>query len=123
MSHEPITFQQWAQADIRLGHITAATLPEWSNKLIQLTVNFGPELGERTIFTAMRSWKTPEDFIGKQSLFLCNLPPKKMGDAVSEGMILALDPALEDPESSAQLAHEPVLLLWDHLGEPGSRVC
>lgn len=123
MLSEPITFQQWAQADVRLGQITAATLPEWSNKLIQLTVNFGPEIGDRTIFTAMRTWKTPEDFVGKQSLFLCNLPPKKMGDAVSEGMIMALDPLKSATESAEGHTEEPVLLLWDHLAEPGSRVC
>lgn len=115
MSQETFSFESWMQADIRLGTITTATLPDWSNKLIQLSVDFGQELGQKTIFTAMRSWKSPEDFVGKQSLFLVNLPEKKMGDAMSQGMILALDGQDGDND-------EPTLLLWDNLGPNGSKV-
>lgn len=102
--------------DIRLGTIVEASNPEWSNKLIELHVDFGAELGERTIFTAMREFKSPEDFAGKQALFLVNLPPKKMGESESQGMILALDPANADSNS------EPVMLLFDNIAPNGSQM-
>lgn len=108
-----IDFPDWMKLDVRLGTIVEALNPDWSKKLIELHVQFDEALGQRTIFTGMREWKTPEDFIGKQALFLVNLPPKKMGDAVSEGMILALDPA-GDSNS------EPVLLLFDNIAPDGS---
>lgn len=114
-----ISFAQWAALDIRLGTIVEATLPEWSSKLIELHVDFGPEIGQRVIFTAMRQWKSPADFQGKQSLFLTNLPPKKMGEAESQGMILSLDgvaPATEGGQA------EPVVLLFDGIAPNGSRL-
>ncbi len=108
-----ITFTDWMKLDVRLGTIVEAFNPEWSNKLIELHVEFGAELGQRTIFTAMRDTKSPEDFTGKQALFLVNLPPKKMGEAQSEGMILAID---RDGDSNS----EPVLVLFDNIAPNGS---
>lgn len=116
-----ISFSDWEKIDVRLGTILEASNPDWSNKLIELHVDFGAELGERTIFTGMRKWKTPEDFIGKQALFLCNLPPKQMGDKVSQGMILALDP-LSDPTQEEPSNSGPVVLLFDNVAPAGSKV-
>ncbi len=111
-----ISFPDWLQVDVRLGTIVEASNPEWSNKLIELHVDFGEELGERTIFTAMRDFKSPDDFAGKQALFLVNLPPKKMGEHVSEGMILALEAPNTDSNS------EPVMLLFDNIAPNGSQI-
>lgn len=111
-----IIFQDWMKIDVRVGTIVEALNPEWSNKLIELHVDFGDEVGARTIFTGMRRWKTPEDFVGKQSLFLINLPPKKMGEAMSQGMIVALDGPTGDGNS------EPVLLLFDNIAPNGTVV-
>jgi len=109
-----ISFTDWMQLDIRLGTIFEASNPEWSEKLIELHVDFGEEVGKRTIYTAMRQWKSPGDFVGKQSFFLTNLPPKKMGDHESEGMILSLDVPNADGNS------EPVVLLFDNIAPNGS---
>jgi tRNA-binding EMAP/Myf-like protein len=116
---ELVSFGQWAALDIRVGRIVSASLPEWSNKLIELHVDLGSEIGERVIFTAMRQWKSPADFEGKQSLFLTNLPPKKMGESESQGMILALDP-LSPPTEGGH--GEPVVLLFDDIAPNGSRL-
>lgn len=105
------TFDTFLQLDIRVGTVIAASLPDWSEKLIELRVNFGEAIGERTIFAGLRRWYTPEDFIGKQSIFLVNLPPRKMGPGVSEGMIMAAD--ADDNEA-------PSVLLFEGLAPDGA---
>lgn len=85
----PISFEHFTQVELRIGKVIAASAPSWSKKLIEQRVDFG-DLGEKTIFSALRSWYAPEDFIGKSFIYLTNIPKRKMGDYWSEGMILAV---------------------------------
>jgi len=85
-----ISYNDFEKLDVRVGTVIEATSPEWSNKLLKFTVNFG-ELGMRTIFSGVKKWYVPEDFIGKQFCFLINLEPKKMGEEQSQGMMLMAD--------------------------------
>jgi methionine--tRNA ligase beta chain len=109
-----IIYADWQKIDVRLGRIVAASNPEWSNKLIELHVDFGPVIGERTIFTGLRAWYTPEQMQGKQAMFIINLPYKKMGEHESQGMILAVEPTTADGNSA------PVVLLFDDIAPAGS---
>lgn len=118
---DPISFSQWQAADIRLGTVVEALEPDWSEKLIELHVDFGAEVGQRTIFTGLRPHKTAADFQGKQTLFLINLPPRKMGQSVSEGMLLAMDPPAESPDAQPTPGNA-LLMLFEHLGPNGSRL-
>lgn len=93
---EIISFADFTQIDIRVGEVSEATIPEWSKKLIRLTVQFGEEIGERIIFAGLKTWYQPEDFINKKFLFIVNLPEKKMGEEKSQGMLLVID-NLEKP--------------------------
>lgn len=113
---DSITFADWEKLDIRLGQIVEALAPDWSNKLIELHVDFGPEIGQRTIFTGMRKWYGPEVFTGKQALFLINLEPRKMGPSESQGMFLSLDGTDADGNS------EPHVILFDSVSQPGAQV-
>lgn len=115
---DPISFQQWQAADIRLGTVVEALEPEWSEKLIELHVDFGAEIGQRTIFTGLRPHKSAADFQGKQTLFLINLPPRKMGPSQSQGMLLAFDP----PAEGGPAPENVLLMLFDQLGPNGSRL-
>jgi len=110
---ETIDFSAFAQVDIRVGSIIEASLPDWSEKLIELKVDFGEEIGQRTILAGLRQWYQPEHFQGKQSLFVVNLAPRKMGPGVSEGMILAADGDDNQP---------PSVLLWESLAPAGARL-
>lgn len=85
----PISFEHFTQVELRIGKVVAASAPNWSKKLIQQRVDFG-DLGEKTIFSALREWYGPEDFIGQSFIYLTNIPKRKMGDYWSEGMILAV---------------------------------
>ena len=86
-----ITFDDFMKLDIRIGEVTSAQNVETSTKLIQLSVNFGEEIGTRTILAGMQKWYTPEDFIHKKFLFLVNLAPRKMAGSESQGMLMAAD--------------------------------
>lgn len=109
-----VTFSDWEKLDIRLGTIIQASAPEWSNKLIQLTVDFGTDIGERTIFTGMRKWHGPEKFQGKQALFIVNLEPRKMGAFESQGMLVSLDATDADGNSC------PGVILFDNAAANGT---
>ena len=85
-----ISFDDFLKVELRVGHVLKAEAPAWSNKLIVQTIDFGP-LGTRTICSALRAWYTPEDFTGKNLVYVTNIPPRKMGESVSEGMILAVE--------------------------------
>lgn len=85
-----ISYDDFDKIDIRIGTILAATNPDWSKKLLRFEVDFGEE-GKRIIFSGIKTWYTPEDFIGKQFPFLLNLAPKKMGEEESQGMMLMAD--------------------------------
>lgn len=86
-----ITIDDFKKIELRVGKVVAAEVPEWSEKLIQETVDFGPEIGIKTVFSGMKAWYKPEDFIGKKFVFVVNLAERKMGESVSQGMLLAAD--------------------------------
>jgi len=89
--------------DIRVGTIQAVDDVPASRKLIKLTVSFGDH--SRTILAGMKQERPdPRALIGRQTLFVVNLPERKMANEVSQGMVLDLGyadglvPALAVPE-------------------------
>lgn len=85
-----ITYADFEKLDIRIGTIVSASSPDWSKKLLRFEVDFG-EIGTRVIFSGIKSWYSPEEFVGKQFPFLINLEPKKMGEEESQGMMIMAD--------------------------------
>ncbi len=88
-----VSFQDFQKLDIRIGTVVEAVVPEWSHWVIKLRVDFGPEIGDRTIFAGMMKFYEPKEFVGKQFPFVANMKPKKIGPMgdFSEGMMLAAD--------------------------------
>ena len=86
-----IEYEQFAALDIRVGQVIAADAPAWSNKLLQLTVDFGSEIGQRTLLTGIRKWYQPADLMGNLYPCIINLAPRKMGEVISEGMMIMGD--------------------------------
>lgn len=86
-----ISYDDFEKLDIRIGTILACESPDWSKKLLRFEVDFGTEMGIRVIFSGIKEWYTPDEFVGKQFPFLVNLPPKKMGDSESQGMMIMAD--------------------------------
>lgn len=86
-----IEYPDFEKLDLRVGKITAATAPEWSAKLLEFTVDLGPEVGTRTILSGVKEWYQPEEFVGHHYVFIVNLAERKMGESVSQGMMIMAD--------------------------------
>jgi tRNA-binding protein len=72
-----IKFDEFDKIDIRIGTIEAVEDVQGSDKLLRLKVDFGDH--KRTILSGMKKERQkPEDLLGKQTLFIVNLEPKKM---------------------------------------------
>jgi tRNA-binding protein len=92
------------QLDVRVGMIESVSAIEGADKLVRMTVNFGDH--KRTVVAGLKQErKDPTEIIGKQALFVVNLPPRKMRGVVSEGMLFdigyadGITPVLAVPES------------------------
>lgn len=86
-----ITYSDFEKLDIRVGLVLNATLPEWSEKLIRYEIDLGEEIGKRILFSGIRKWITPEELVGKKVPVVVNMVPKKMGEEVSQGMVVMVD--------------------------------
>lgn len=91
MIKETINYSDFEKLDIRAGRVTDAKSPEWSEKLLEFEVDFGPEIGKKSIFSGIKKYYSPDFFKGKLFAFIVNLAEKKMGTGVSQGMMLMVD--------------------------------
>ncbi|HEY4368992.1 MAG TPA: methionine--tRNA ligase [Steroidobacteraceae bacterium] len=89
-----ITVEDFARIDIRIARIVAAEAVDGADKLLKLSVDIGD--AQRTVFAGIRSAYTPEQLIGRLTLVLANLKPRKMRFGTSEGMVLAAGPGGKD---------------------------
>ncbi|MGZ8137270.1 MAG: methionine--tRNA ligase [Methylococcaceae bacterium] len=82
-----IEFEDFAKLDLRIAKIIKAEHVEGAEKLLQITVDIGDE--SRNIFAGIKSAYAPEELVGKLTLVIANLAPRKMRFGLSEGMVLA----------------------------------
>ncbi|HTT09878.1 MAG TPA: methionine--tRNA ligase [Burkholderiaceae bacterium] len=110
-----ITIDDFAKVDLRIAKIVGAEYVEGSDKLLRLTLDAG-EGRTRNVLSGIRSAYKPEDLVGKLTVLVANLAPRKMKFGVSEGMVLAASHADEK-------ANPGLYLLDPHPGAvPGLRV-
>jgi methionyl-tRNA synthetase len=100
-----ITVDDFAKLDIRVAKIVAAEYVEGADKLLKLTVDIGD--AQRTVFAGIRSAYEPDKIVGRLTVVLANLKPRKMKFGTSEGMVLAAGPGGKDifllsPDEGAQ---------------------
>ena len=84
-----IPYEDFAKLDIRIGTVIAAELVPDTDKLIKCTVDFGEEMGQRTIVSGIAEWKRPEELVGRQFPYIVNLTPRILRGIESRGMLLA----------------------------------
>jgi methionyl-tRNA synthetase len=89
-----IKIDDFTKIDLRLARIVNAEHVEGSDKLLRLTLDVG-EGKTRNVFSGIKSAYQPEDLIGKMTVMVANLAPRKMKFGVSEGMVLAASHADE----------------------------
>lgn len=89
-----ISIDDFNKVDFRIAVITDAQPVEGADKLVQLTLDIG--LGTRNVFAGIKAAYKPEDLIGRRTVMVANLAPRKMRFGLSEGMVLAAGPGGSD---------------------------
>ena len=114
LTEDPIAAQveypDFAKLDFRVVQILSAEHVEGADKLLRLVLDLGGET--RSVFAGIKSAYKPEDLVGRRTVMVANLAPRKMRFGVSEGMVLAAGPGGADI----------FVLSPDKGAEPGMRV-
>ena len=92
-----IKVDDFAKIDLRIAKIENCELVEGSTKLLRLTLDVGEEK-TRNVFSGIQSAYQPDDLIGKYTVMVANLAPRKMKFGISEGMVLAASHADDKTE-------------------------
>jgi methionyl-tRNA synthetase len=106
-----ISIEDFSRIDLRIAKILAADLIPGADKLLKLRVDLG-ESGERELFAGIRAAYDPASLVGRLTVVVANLEPRKMRFGTSAGMVLAAGPGGKDV----------FLLAPDSGAEPGMRV-
>lgn len=91
---EEITIDDFVKIDLRIAKIVNAEAVPEAKKLLKLTLDIGLE--QRQVFAGIKSAYEPEDLVGKLTVMVANLAPRKMRFGMSEGMVLAAGPGGDD---------------------------
>ena len=105
-----ITIDDFLKVDLRIALITAAEAIPEADKLLKLCLDIGGE--SRTVFAGIKSAYDPAELVGRHTVMVANLKPRKMRFGISEGMVLAAGPG----------GSELFLLQPDEGAKPGMRV-
>ena len=89
-----ITIDDFAKIDLRIAKILHCEAVEGSTKLLRLTLDVG-EGSTRNVFSGIAAHYQPDQLIGKLTVMVANLAPRKMKFGLSEGMVLAASHADE----------------------------
>jgi methionyl-tRNA synthetase len=109
-----VSIDEFSKIDLRIARITAAEAVGGSDKLLKLTLDVG-DGRPRQVFSGIKSAYRPADLVGRLTVVVANLAPRKMKFGMSEGMVLA---ASDEPGGRPGL----FLLDPDPGAQPGMRV-
>jgi methionyl-tRNA synthetase len=108
------SIDDFMKVDLRIARIANAEHVDGADKLIRLTLDIG-DGRPRQVFAGIKAAYDPATLIGRLTVMVANLAPRKMKFGLSEGMVLAgSDPAGKTPGL--------FLLSPDAGAEPGMRV-
>ena len=108
-----ITWEDFEKIDVRVGRVVAAEpFPEARRPSIKLTIDFGPEVGEKRTSAQLTARYAVESLIGRTVVAVVNFPPKRIAGFKSEVLVLGV------PDE----AGEVVLLSPDREVPPGGRM-
>ena len=101
-----IDYEEFAKVELRIAEIIHAEAVEGADKLLKLTLSLGED-GQRQVMAGIKSAYQPEQLVGKLTVMVANLKPRKMKFGISEGMVLAAGPGgkelwLLEPHAGAQ---------------------
>ena len=82
-----VDFDTFSKADLRVGTVLECEKVKKADKLLRFLIDDGLE--KRTIVSGIAKYYTPEELVGKQVVFIANLPPRQFKGITSQGMILS----------------------------------
>ncbi|MEZ4278325.1 MAG: methionine--tRNA ligase [Myxococcota bacterium] len=82
------SIDDFAKIDLRIARIVSAKAVPKADKLLELEVSLGGD-ERRTIFAGIKAAYDPETLVGRLTVVVANLAPRKMKFGMSEGMVLA----------------------------------
>ena len=111
---EHISIDDFSKIDLRIARIANAEHVEGADKLLKLSLDLG-QLGTRQVFAGIKAAYDPATLVGRLTVMVANLAPRKMKFCMSEGMVLAAS----DPEGKTTGLY---LLSPDSGATPGMKV-
>ena len=106
-----ISIDDFTKVNLLIAKIVNAEHVEGAEKLLKLTLDIGEEK-PRQVFAGIKSAYDPATLIGRLTVMVANLAPRKMKFGLSEGMVLAAS----DEQGG------PFILSPDNGARPGMRV-
>jgi methionyl-tRNA synthetase len=82
-----ISIDEFLKVELKVAKIVDAQLVPGADKLLQLTLDLGNE--QRQVFSGIKQAYDPQSLIGRLTVVVANLAPRKMRFGISEGMVLA----------------------------------
>jgi tRNA-binding protein len=86
-NEKKITFEEFNKIELKVGRVLSAENLPGYKKILRLIVDLGNE--EREIMSGLAKHYEPDQIVNKNVIVCTNLEPRKFGDQVSDGMILA----------------------------------
>jgi methionyl-tRNA synthetase len=108
------SIDDFMKVDLRIAKIVEASHVEGADKLIRLQLDIGEEK-PRQVFAGIKSAYDPATLVGRLTVMVANLAPRKMKFGLSEGMVLAAS----DPDGKTGGLY---ILSPDSGAQPGMRV-
>jgi export-related chaperone CsaA len=83
-----ITFEDFQKLDLRIGKILEIEDAETRKPMFRMKIDFG-DLGIKQTIAGLKEFYTKDELLNKKVAALVNLEPKKLGNELSECMVLA----------------------------------
>ena len=84
---ETIKYEDFAKLDLRVARIIKAESVQGADKLLRLTLDLGEK--DKEVLAGIKASYAPDELVGKLTIMVANLEPRKMQFGISEGMVLA----------------------------------
>ena len=102
---ETIGIDDFLKVQLKVARIIDAQPVEGADKLLQLTLDVGDH--QRQVFSGIKAAYQADNLVGRLTVVVANLAPRKMRFGVSQGMVLAAGPGGADifllsPDSGAE---------------------
>ena len=111
---EYVDFDTFCKSDIRVVKVKECTAVPKSKKLLKFVLDDGTGI-DRVILSGIHAFYEPEELVGKTLVAIVNLPPRKMMDIDSCGMLLS---AIHEEEGAEKLN----LIMVDNRIPAGARL-